>query len=135
MKKIKNGTWLPWQPQKMPKKQTKLCLCQSKYLKKGKWHKTEFFISFLNGMKLWFKGSRFFIRCVEIHNVSFELNRRITLKIQTNYKKSSTEIMDLITIKNSWKFHLKSLNCFSDILAGASKSSILVKLKVKWKTP
>ena len=80
MKKVKNSTWLPWKPQKMPKKQTKLCLCQSKYLKKGKWHKIEFFISFWNGMKLWFKGSRFFIRCVEIHNVSFELRGRIFQK-------------------------------------------------------
>ena len=52
MKKIKNGTWLPWKPGKTPKKQAKLCLCRSKYLRKGKWYKIEFFISFLNDMEL-----------------------------------------------------------------------------------
>ena len=52
MKKNKNGTWLPWQLAKTPKKWAKLCLCRPKYLKKGKWHKTEFFISFLNDMEL-----------------------------------------------------------------------------------
>ena len=51
-KKNNNGTWLPWQPGKTPKKRAKLCLCRPKYFKKGKWHKIEFFISFLNDMEL-----------------------------------------------------------------------------------
>ena len=52
MKKIKNGTWLPLQPGKTLKKQAKLCLYWPKYLKKGKWYKIEFFISFLDDMEL-----------------------------------------------------------------------------------
>ena len=35
-----------------------------KFLKKGKWHKIEIFISFLNDMDLWLKWSRLFIRNV-----------------------------------------------------------------------
>ena len=80
MKKIKNGIWLPWQSGKTPKKLARLCLCRPKYLKKGKWHKIEFLISFLNDMELWFKWSRFFTRYVEIHNGSFELSGRIFQK-------------------------------------------------------
>ena len=52
MKKIINGTWLPWQLGKTPEERAKLCLSRPKYLKKGKWHKIDFFISFLNDMEL-----------------------------------------------------------------------------------
>ena len=99
-------------------------------------------LRFLSEMELWFKWSRFFIRYVEIHNGSFELTGWIFRKFSMFHEKfklfrkiSSIEIIDLITIKASWMFYVKSLNGFSDILAGVSKNFISRKTKIKWKTP
>ena len=109
MNKIKNGTWVPCQPGKTPKKRAKLCLCRPKYIKKGKWHKTKFSISFLNDMELWFEWSRFFIRYVEIHNGSFEMSGRIFRKFSMFHKKSKLFRKNLFHLNHRFNYNKELL--------------------------
>ena len=132
MKKTKNGTWLSWQSGKTPKKREKLRLCWPKYLKEGRWPKIKFFechgaVSGADCPEDMWKSIMVALNWAEGFFERFPCfikNSRVNLKL-----------IDLITIKSSWKFHWKSLNDFSDILTGVSKNSVSRKTKVKWKTP